>query len=192
MRIQAYTAFAGTLTVTVATPRPEQASSIRFVAATIHEDFCARVRSLLREHKHCDTSSLAYPEAQRLQTYFPVYPLGTGKPLYALRSLQPAGTSRDIDRDFMLEIMRIRYSFTISILPAFFGADEVIAEGMERAIEYAVEKLFQQAGVPYVTIPQIATPGSNDIIDEEHSLVSISIEMGGATARTGVDIANPT
>jgi len=191
MRIQAYTAHEGTLTVAVATPRPEEASSTHFTAAKIHEDYCARVRALLREHKHCDASALAYPAASRLQTYFPVFPLVTGKPLYALRELRPAGTMRDIDRDFMLEIMRIRYAFTLAILPPFFGADEVDAEGIERAIEYAVKQLFQAAGVPYVTIPQVTIPGDNDVIDGVLSLVSISVELGGATMRSGVDIPQP-
>lgn len=186
MRIQAYTFYSGTLTIAVATPRPEEAASTHFTAAKIHEDYCAQVRALLREHKHIDASSLAYPAAQRLQTYFPVFPLATGTPLYALRSLMPAGSPRDIDQQFMLEIMRIRYAFTIALLPAYFSADATTAEGMERALEYAVKRLFQVAGIPDVTIP-----GDNEILSGVDSLVSITCEMGGAAARTGVDIPQP-
>ncbi len=186
MRIQAYTCYSGTLVIAVATPRPEEAASTHFVAAKIHEDYCAQVRALLREHKHCDSSSLAYPAASRLQTYFPVFPLVTGQPLYALRQLQPAGSPRDIDRESMLEIMRIRYAFTLVILPPYFAANETTAEGMERALEYAVEQLFIAAGIPHVTIPS-----ENEIIDGEASLVSITCEMGGATVRSGVEIPQP-
>jgi len=186
MRIQAYTAYSGALTIAVATPRPEEAASTHFTAAKIHEDYCAQVRALLREHKHCGESSLAYPAARRLQTYFPVYPLVTGNPLYALRSLTPAGSPRDIDREFMLEIMRIRYTFLLAILPPYFGADETTAEGMERALEYAVKHLFIAAGVPDVLIP-----GDNETINGVDSLVSITCEMGGASARMGVDVPQP-
>jgi hypothetical protein len=183
MRIQAYTAYTGSLTIAVATPRPEEAASTHFTAAKIHEDYCARVRALLREHKHIGETALAYPVASRLQTYFPVFPLVTGNPLYAIRQLMPAGSPRDIDQEFMLEIMRIRYAFTLVILPAYFAADETTAEGIERALEYAVKKLFQAADVPDVVIP-----GDNEIISGVDSLVSISCELGGASARMGVDI----
>lgn len=192
MRIQAYTAYTGTLIIAVATPRPQEAPSTHFTAAKIHEDYCARVRSILREWKHIGETSLAFPVAQRLQTYFPVYPLVTGKPLYALRQLMPAGSPRDIDREYMLEIMRIRYAFTLVILPAYFGADEIDAEAIERHLEYAVKQLFQVSGVPHVTIPQITVPGDNDIITEEGSLVSISCELAGASARNGADIPQPS
>ena len=186
MRIQAYTAYVGTLTVAIATPRPEEVASTHFVAAKIHEDYCAQVRALLREHKHCDVSSLAYPAASRLQTYFPVFPLVTGKPLYALRSLQPAGSPRDIDREFMLEIMRVRYDFMLAILPPYFEADETTAEGIERALEYAVKSLFIAQSIPDVVIP-----GDNDTINGVDSLISITCELGAASARMGVDIPQP-
>lgn len=191
MRIQAYTAYTGTLVIAVATPRPEEAPSTHFLWAKIHEDYCARVRSLMREHKHIGPTSLAYPTAQRLQTYFPIYPLVTGSALYALRQLQPAGTPRDIDREFMIEIMRIRYAFTLVILPPYFEADEITADGIERAMEYAAKALFEAAGVPTVTIPQVTIPGDNDIIDETLTLVSITCELGAASARNGVDIPQP-
>jgi hypothetical protein len=186
MRIQAFTAYSGTLVVSVATPRPEEAPSTHFTAAKIHEDDCAQVRALLREHKHIGETALAYPAASRLQTYFPVYPLNTGTPLYAIRSLQPAGSPRDIDREFMLEIMRIRWAFSLVMLPAYHLANEIDAEAIERHLEYACKRLFQVAGVPDVVIP-----GDNDVINGVDSIVSIVCELGAATARNGVDIPQP-
>lgn len=186
MRIQAYTAYTGSLTIAIATPRPEEAASTHFTAAKIHEDYCAQVRALLREHKHIGETALAYPAAQRLQTYFPIFPAVTGTPLYALRSLMPAGSPRDIDQQFMLEIMRVRYAFTLVILPAYFAANETTAEGIERAMEYATKRLFQVAGIPDVVIP-----GDNEILSGVDSLVSITCELGGASARMGVDIPQP-
>lgn len=186
MRIQAYLVQQGILTIAVATPRPEEAASTHFVAAKIHEDFAAQVRALLREHKHILASAEAYPAAQRLQTYFPVFPLVTGKPLYALRELMPAGSLRDVDQEYMLETMRLRYAFTLVILPPYFGADETAAEGYERAMEFAAKRLFQVAGVPHEVIP-----GDNDILSGVDTTVSIMCELGPASGRNGVDIPQP-
>jgi hypothetical protein len=183
MRIQAYTTYTGVLAITVATPRPEGVPSTRFTAAPIHEDYCAQVRALLKEHKHIDTSSLAYPAAKRLSTYFPAF---EGAPIFALRQLIPAGSPRDIDPEFLLEIMRIRYEFLINLLPGAFLTDEVDAEAIERHVEYAVKRLFQVNGVPDVFIPgdTAARPGDRTDID-------IVVELGGARDRTGVEIPTP-
>lgn len=187
MIVQAYTCYNGTLTVAAATPRPDEAPSTHFTAAKIQEDYAGQVRSLLREWKHIGTTSLAYPVASRLQTYFPVFPLVTGQPLYALRELRPTGSPRGIDAEMMLEMMSIQYALTLVLLPPYFGADETTAEGIERAVEYAVKQLFAAAGVPNEVIP-----GDNDIIDETATLVSIGVQLGAASARMGVEIGQPT
>lgn len=125
MKIQAFSLYSGTLVISVATPRPEEAPSIYFTAATIHEDYCAKVRAILREWKHVAPSCLGVPTAQRLQTYFPTLPANGTNYLYAVRELRPAGSPRDIDREWMLEIMRIRYAFTLALLPAALTADGI-------------------------------------------------------------------
>ena len=192
MRIQAYTAYAGTFTITVATPRPDEAASAHFVAAKIHEDYCAQVRGLLREHKHILATSLAYPAAQRLQTYFPIFPASIGQPLYALRELIPAGAPRDIDAEFMLEIMRIRYGFTLVCLPAYSLADSTDAEAIERHMAYAVEKLLEANGLSTTVLQtKILIPGDNELISGEKTTISVICELGGASARQGVDIPSP-
>lgn len=188
MRIQAYTAYTGTLTITVATPRPEEAASAFFVAGKIHEDYCAKVRAALEEHIHILAPGQQFPAAQQLQTYFPAATVGgVAQPLYALRELMPAGSPRDVDMDFFLEIMRIRYAFTLVLLPAAFAASGVLREGKERHLEYAVKKLFEAQSIPHTTIP-----GDNDILDGVSSHIGILCELGAASARQGVDIPQPT
>lgn len=190
MRVQAYKQFQGTFTITAATPRPGEAASTKLTAATIHEDYAAKVRALLREYKHIGGESLAWPSAKRIQTYFPTQ---GGLPLYAIRELRPAGTTRGIDQEFQLEIISIRYAFTLDWLPPAFAADEEIAEAMERNLEFAVSGLFEANAVPHVFIP-----GDNEIepgnVGGEAVQTSISImcEMGGATARSGLDLPQPT
>jgi hypothetical protein len=184
MRVQAYTAYSFNLTVTASTPRAQQGFSSMFTAGKIHEEFCARVRTLLKEHRH--TGGDAYPAAKRLQTYFPTFNSDATRPLYAIRELRPAGAPRDYIPEFSLEVMRIRYTGMLNILPAAFLADEVVAEALERHIEYAVHQLFEANGVPNSFIP-----GDEGIRPGDRTEIDILCEMGPASERTGVEIPTP-
>ncbi len=186
MKIWAYRIYPGTLTITVATPRAETAASTKFTAAKIHEDYCARVRAHLKEHRHVGTTSLQYPAAKRLQTYFPVFNSDTTKPLYALRELKPAGAPRDFNPEFMLEIMRIKYSFILNLLDAAFLADEIITEAIERHMEYAIDLLFDANSVPNAFIP-----GDDGQRPGDRTEIDILCELGPADGRDVVDIPTP-
>ena len=192
MRIQAYTAYSGILSITVATPRPEAAGSVIFTAASIHEDYCAKVRVVMQEWKHIEPTTEAYPAAQQLKTYLPA---PNGAQLYAFRQLMPAGTPRDIDAQFQLEIMRIRYEFMIVLLPAAFQSDQNLASGLERNIEKAVNDLFTANGVPSAFIPgDMGIRNEQDVEVPTRSEIDIICEMGPALAqgRNGVDIPQPS
>lgn len=181
MKIQAYDVFQGVLQVTIATPRPEATPSTQYAAASIHEDYVAKVRAVLWEWKQCGESSQQVPAAKRLQTYFPA---NNGQPLYALRTLVPAGAPRDIDNDYMIEIMRIRYDFVMVDLQP----PNEKAEARERAIEKAVHDLFVSQGVPDVFIP-----GDSGVRDEKSSVIDIIVEMGPAVGgRRPWDIGQPS
>lgn len=183
MRIQAYTAHTGTIIITAATLRPDARPTALFTAASIHEEFCGQVRTLMEEHKHIPPTSLAYPAAQQLATYFPT---NAGQNLFALRELRPAGAPRDIDPEWNLEIMRIRFDFLIVLLPAVFGAAGPVRHGIERHMTKAVKDLFRANGVPDVFIP-----GDNEQRPEMpgRTEIDVVVELGAASARTGVEVA---
>jgi hypothetical protein len=180
MRVQAYTIVDGVITITVATARAEPMASTKFTAANLHEEYAASARALLREYKHINASTEAFPAAKRLQTYFPTH---AGNPLFALLELIPAGTSRSIDDQWQLEIMEIKYGFTLNLLPIAFLADEAIADGVERHVAYAVAQLFEANGVPSVFIP-----GAQDVRTGNGTDIDITCEVGRASGRRGVDI----
>ena len=184
MRIQAYTAYSGVLVASIATIRPQAQASVFFQSATIHEDWAARVRAALKEHKHILGTALNYPASARLQTYFPA---SASNPYYALRQLMPSGSPRDVDQEFMLEVTRLRYDFTLDLLPAAFLATEPAADALERAMEYAA---FRVLG--YLDIPNAHIPGDKAVMPPEGSYVNIVCELGPASARTGVDIPAPS
>lgn len=183
MRIQAYTHYSGTLSITVATPRPEAAASTTLTAATIHEDYAAKVRAALREHKHINPTQTNYAAAYTLQNYLPQY---QGKPIFVLTQLMPAGSPRGIDQQFMLEVMTLRYQFALDLLPGAHLTDDITAESKERAIEYAVKSLFTYLGIPHTVIP-----ADNTIAGQFDTEIGIMVELGAAGCRQGVDIPAP-
>jgi hypothetical protein len=185
MRVQAYLAYPFVVTVSASTPWAGGEYSTKFPNGKLHEELSARVRAVLREHKHLGGSvGDAYPAAQRLQTYFPVFNEDTTKPLYAIRELRPAGAPRDPTSDF--EIMRNRFSGLLLMLPWAFLADEEIAEARERNIEYAVQQLFAANNLKNAFIPgdETARPGEGTEID-------ILCEIGPASERGAADIPTP-
>ncbi len=183
MRVQAYTATSATLLVTIASPRGATAS-VFFKAAKVHEDFAAAVRALLREYKHIAPTCDSFPVAARIQSYFPVF---NGRPLFAVRQLMPAGAPRDIDQDFNLEVMRIRYQLELNILPPAWQASEPIGDAIERHVESAVRELFKANGVPDVYLP-----GEEGLRIEDRTEIDIICETGLATGRGPVEIPAQT
>ncbi len=193
MRIQAYLAYSGVFTVTVSTIRPEAARSTLFTAATAHEDFAAKVRGLLEEHIHIAPTDRAFPDAKRLQYYFPVATInGVARPIYAMKELMPAGAPRDVDANFMLEITRLRYQFSIALLKEAFAVTPTYRSAIERAIEFAVQSLFFANTVPWVYAPGDETVRpQNPNSTTGPTDVDILCELGPASQRQGIDIPDP-
>lgn len=193
MRIQAYLAYSGIFTVTVSSIRPQEARSTLFVAAKAHEDFAAKVGGLLEEHIHIYPTDQAFAPASRLQYYFPTATVGgIARPIYAMKEIMPAGIARDVDANFLLEIMRIRYQFSIALLSEAFALSGQARNAIMRAVEFSVQSLLIANSVPWVY-----APGDNAIRPENADTtggptdVDILCELGPATQRSGVDIPDP-
>jgi hypothetical protein len=186
MRVQVYTAYPFALTVSVSTPWEEGNFSTKFPNGKLHEEIAARVCSVLREHKHLNDSHAAeYPAAKRLQTYFPTLNSDASQPLYAIRELKPAGSPRDNTPDF--EIMRIRFMGLLVMTKWAFIADEEIAEGRERNMQYAVKQLFAANNLPNAFIP-----GDETMRPGEGTEIDILCEIGPASERGAMDIPAPS
>lgn len=168
-----YTYYEGSLTVTIATPRLDSTKpSTVMAAATVHEEFAAKVRSLMREYRVTLNPS----------TGFDAYlPTSGGFPLYGIRKVQPGGMSREVSDEFTLEITRLRFSVGFSILPTTFLANELLALAFERNIEKAVRDLFDANSVPHLTIP-----GDQQILGD--SWIDIVFEAGPATEQGIVNV----
>jgi len=180
MKAPYYTAYAGSFSIVVSTPRSQKAPSHKFEYASIHEDYCAKVRVALREYRHCGAVAETQPAARRITTYLPGV---GGQALYALRELKPEGADRAVDPQFMLEVMVMRWSFSLHLTSAALIADPEIAEAIERHLELALRKLFQALGIPdeFIAGDEEQRPGIRTDI-------SIIVNLGGATARTTVEL----
>lgn len=132
--IQEYDYYEATLGITVVTQRPEAAPANLLVAATLHDQYAARVRGLLREWRA------------------PLDPYLTACG-YDIRKIEPAGTSREIDRDFQQDILQMQFRLGVALNQSAWTADERVVFAFERNLEKAVADLFAANGVPHVFIP---------------------------------------
>lgn len=183
MKVQLFTVYPGTLVIGVATLRPQSAPSTHFTAASIHEDYCATVRAALRRYKHVGDSALSYAPALRLHSYFPAF---NGSPIYALKELRPAGAPRDLEPEFMLEVMRIRYEFTLHLTPGAVLTNEIDAEALERHMENATRQLFRA-----LQIPDVFIPGDGGDRPGDRTEIDIVCEMGPASELRTFEIPAP-
>lgn len=181
MIVQVYNQYSAQLTITVSTQRVEAAPSHRFVHAKFHEDMAGSIRLALKEWKHTPKSTMLVRPEFRISTYFPQH---EGSPYYALNQLMPAGAPRDVDQDFQLELTRLQFALTIDVLGAARRGDEILAEGLERNVEYAAAMVLRAQQVPFVFIP-----GDEGTRPESGTDVDILCQLGPATARTGVEKA---
>jgi hypothetical protein len=154
-----YDYYDASVTVTIATRRPEEMPSVLFVAGALHTEFVAKVRAALREKK---------------DPLNPYLPESGGFPLYGIRKIMPAGAARGVDDQYFIEITRQRFELGIAFLPSTWMAGETVALAVERHIEKAVKDLFAALGIPHLTIP-----GDNHKLGD--SFIDVICELGGAT-----------
>lgn len=185
MRVQAYTQYPVSVTITVCTPRSEPGASTVFYAASIHEDYCAKVGVALREYKHVGSDAQSWPASSRLQTYLPRF---LGSPIYAFKQVMPGGVFRDVDAVWQLEVMRIRYEFVVNLLPGAFLGTDIECEAISRNVQSAIKGLFDALSIPSVYIPGAAAA---DIRLGDRSDIDIIAEVGPASARGAVEIPPP-
>ena len=153
MQIAEYNFYNATLSITLATQLPDAPPSAVLPAATLHEEYSAQVRALLREYKRGLNAYLDY---------------------YDVLKIHPAGTSRDVDKDFNQEITRISFMLGVSLTAAAQIADERLVFAFERNLEKAVRDLFRANGLPDLYIA-----GDGETLGE--SFIQIQVSMGSAS-----------
>lgn len=151
--IHEYDYYNGTLTITVVTQRPDAEPSTRIAAASLHEEYAARARSLLREYKRALDPFLEF---------------------YRIEKMQPAGTARDTDEKTNQDFLRLQFTVELALLDAAWTADEIEVFAIETNIERAVHKVFAAGGLPDLFIP-----GNQGVLGE--SYIGILFATGSGT-----------
>lgn len=146
------------LLITVAVERLENAPSVVLTAARMFDEYCGAVRSALRDYR------------SPLAPYLPMASIGGASvPIFRVGFIKRGGTSREIDQDLGLEVLRMRFTFDLYTLPASAAVSEIIVEAKERHLTKAVQDLFKASNIPDTFIPEdVGTRGNTwiDIVTE--------------------------
>lgn len=159
--------------IVVSSPRPEAAPAHIIPNAALHDEIASQVEAALEEYKHLGDNEGWVPAAQQIATYLPAT---SGRVFYAVRSLKPAGSIVEVDQDFFLDLLRIRFSLVFAILPGSLQADERTGKAFNRHWQKAFKDLLK-AGY---ALNDVFIPGDTDRRPGDRTEIDIMLEMGGA------------
>lgn len=180
MRVQVYKALPGVFTITIASSRVEKAPSHLFVFDSLHKQIGGLVRAILMEHKQTPPAFIEWPAQLRLASYFPTQ---NDAPIYRVAELTPAGTLRDVDAEFQIEVMRIRFAFMLHLLPGAFLVDDTIGQGVDAHLAKAIKQVLLAAG-----LANVSEPGDETIRPQDGTDVDCFVELGAAGGRDGAEV----
>lgn len=181
MRIQEYSTYEAYLNITVSSPRPEGVPSHIIPGAKLHDQIASQVRGLLREYKHVSpTSTMVSASASVMHGL----PQKNGGAIYAVRTLIPAGSVVEVNEDYMLDVLRLRYAITFVLTSGALCSNEGLAFAFEENFQRAFKTLFRANELNSVFIP-----GDEDRRPGDRTEIDLILEVGGAAARLGYDVA---
>ncbi len=176
--IRIHSLYEAFINITVASPRPEGVPSYIIPSAKLHDQIAATIRGIMREYKHLAEHETWVASQFRVQTYLPTnsaLPTGNNG-YYAVRTLDPAGSVVEVNEDFMLDVLRIRYALVFAILPASVLDDD--GDAFERYWQKAFKDLF----VTGYSLSGVFIPDDDMERDDTKTTIDIQLEMGGAKA----------
>ncbi len=162
--------------VVVSSPRPEGTPSTIIPNADKHDEIASTVEAALMEYKQLAENETWVGAAYQLATYFTTGGAGN---FYAVRALMPAGSVVEVDQDFMLDVLRIRFSLVFAILPASLRANEKSGHAFNRHFQAAIKALF----VTGYSLNDVFIPGDTDRRPGDRTEIDITLEMGGYQGR---------
>lgn len=164
------------LNVVVSSPRPEGVPAHIITNAHLHDEIASTVEAAMEEYKHLGENEGWVASAKQVKTYLPTT---NGKEFYAVRQLMPAGSIVDVDEDYMLDLLRIRYSLVFAILPGSLMADERTG----KAFNFHWQKAFKSLFVTAYSLNSVFIPGDEDRRPGDRTEIDITLELGGYQGR---------
>lgn len=164
------------INVVVSSPRPEGVPSTIIPNAVKHDEIASTVEAAMMEYKQLAENETWVPAAQQLATYFTA---NSAANFYAVRSLMPVGSIVEVNEDYMLDVLRIRFSLIFAILPASLRANEKTGHAFNRHFQAALKSLF----VTGYALDEVFIPGDTDRRPGDRTEIDITLEMGGYQGR---------
>lgn len=166
------------INITIASPRPDALPSHIIPNGNLHDELASKIRGAMREYKHLSDNSDWVTSARQVCSYLP-------SGYYAVRKLDPAGSIVEVDEDFMLDVLRLRYSMVFAILPASLQAEEGIGDAYERHWQTAFKDLF----VTGYGFSGVFVPGDAMERNDLGTTIDVQLEMGGSMGAMRFDMA---
>ena len=170
------------INVVVSSPRPEGTPSTLIPNAVKHDEIASTVEAALMEYKQLAENETWVATALQLRTYLTANGAGD---FYAVRSLMPAGSIVEVNEDFMLDVLRIRFSLIFAILPASLRANEKTGHAFNRHFQAAIKDLL----VTGYSQQEVFIPGDTDRRPGDRTEIDVTLEMGGYQGRVPYDKA---
>lgn len=164
------------INITVASPRPEAMPAHIIPNAALHDEIASTVEAALDEYKHLGEHEQWVAPAKQLATYFTA---NSAANFYAVRSLMPAGSIIEVNEDFFLDVLRIRFSLIFAILPASLQADERTGKAFPRHWQAAIKGLLTTG----YSLQNVFIPGDDERRPGDRTEIDVTLEMGGYQGR---------
>lgn len=176
--IRVHSLFECSINITIASPRPDGVPSHIIPNGKLHDEIASKIRAAMREYKHLGENETWSAGVKNVCTYLPAN-------FYAVRTLDPTGSIVEVDENFMLDALRLRYSMVFAILPASLQAEEGIGEAFERHWQKAFRDLF----VTGYGFTGVFVPGDLMERNDNGTTIDVQLEMGGAKGTMRFDRA---
>lgn len=163
--------------VVVSSPRAENVPSTLIPSAEKHDEIAATIEAACAEWQHLAEHESWVPAARQLATHLST--AGAGG-FYAVRSLMPAGSIIEIDQDYLLDVMRIRFALVFAVLPPAIMADARTGHAYARHWQAAFKGLL--TGTAW-SLPDVFIPGDNDRRPGDRTEIEVTLELGGYQGR---------
>lgn len=170
------------INIVVSSPRPDAVPAHIIPAAALHDEIASTVEAALQEYKHLGENEGWVASAKQLATYLSA---NSAANFYAVRALTPAGSIVEVDQDFFLDILRLRFALVFAILPASLQADERTGHAFNRHWQHALKDLL----VTGYSLQNVFIPGDQDRRPGDRTEIDITLEMGGSSGKLRHDKA---
>lgn len=170
------------INIVISSPRPEGLPAHIIANGAMHDEIASQVRAAMREYRHLGENEEWVASALQVQTYLPA--TGSNK-FYAVRALMPAGSIVEVNEDYFLDVLRIRYSMVFAILPGSLQADPRTGEAHERHWQAAFKSMLVTGN----SLQNVFIPGDEDRRPGDRTEIDLTLEMGPSQGRLRYDLA---